>query len=122
MCVVLDKRSSFNAHEGGIEFSYIAVPGVTFRRSRKYPATTGIFPTFLAGDVFALAARPANVKKDLVIGASFFEIYSGKVYDLLNKKVRLRILEDKRKEVQIVGLAGERVQGVDDVLRLAHGA
>ena len=53
-----------------------------------------------------------------MVGASFFEIYSGKVYDLLNKKVRLRILEDKRKEVQIVGLSEESVRSVDDVLRL----
>ena len=72
--------------------------------------------------MFSLAAKPSNASKDLVVGASFFEIYSGKVYDLLNRKVRLRILEDKRKEVQIVGLAEERVQCVEDVLRLIeHG-
>ena len=77
---------------------------------------------FPAADVFSLLAKPANVNKDLVVGASFFEIYSGKVYDLLNKKVRLRILEDKHSQVQIVGLAEERVHGVDDVLRLIeHG-
>lgn len=53
-----------------------------------------------------------------MVSSSFFEIYSGKVYDLLNKKERLRILEDKKQQVQIVGLQEEVVEGVDDVLRL----
>ena len=73
---------------------------------------------FSAADVFALNSSPANSHKDLTINASFFEIYSGKVFDLLNKKERLRILEDKRQQVQIVGLAEEKVGNVDDVLRL----
>ena len=46
-------------------------------------------------------ALPENAKKDLTVNASFFEIYSGKVYDLLNKKVRLRILEDAKQQVQV---------------------
>ena len=75
-------------------------------------------PLPLAADIFSLNSAPANAQKNLTINASFFEIYSGKVYDLLNKKVRLRILEDKKQQVQIVGLAEERVEGVDDVLRL----
>ena len=54
-----------------------------------------------AADVFRLNALPENTKKDLTVSASFFEIYSGKVYDLLNKKVRLRILEDAKQQVQV---------------------
>ena len=54
-----------------------------------------------AADVFRLNALPDNAKKDLTVSASFFEIYSGKVYDLLNKKVRLRILEDAKQQVQV---------------------
>ena len=54
-----------------------------------------------AADVFRLNALPENAKKDLTVSASFFEIYSGKVYDLLNKKVRLRILEDAKQQVQV---------------------
>ena len=71
-----------------------------------------------AADIFALNSAPVNVKKNLIVSSSFFEIYSGKVYDLLNKKERLRILEDKKQQVQIVGLEEEVVEGVDDVLRL----
>ena len=40
------------------------------------------------------------------------------VYDLLNGKQRLRILEDGRQQVQVVGLTEEGVASVDDVLRL----
>ena len=32
---------------------------------------------------------------------SFFEIYSGKCYDLLNNKNPLQILEDKNNNIQI---------------------
>lgn len=55
--------------------------------------------------------------------AAFFEIYSGKVYDLLNKKAKLRVLEDAKNQVQVVGLRHEPVHSVEDVLRLLkHGA
>ena len=50
--------------------------------------------------------------------ASFFEIYSGKVFDLLNQKSKLRVLEDARQQVQIVGLQERPVESVDDVLKL----
>jgi kinesin family protein 2/24 len=79
--------------------------------------------------VYALAARDifklihSKYKKaDLVVGCSFFEIYSGKVFDLLNKKQKLRVLEDGKQQVQVVGLCEEAVHGADDVLRLIqHG-
>ena len=58
-----------------------------------------------AADIFRLNSRPENAKKDLTISASFFEIYSGKVYDLINKKVRLRILEDAKQQVQVMPVA-----------------
>lgn len=40
------------------------------------------------------------------------------VFDLLNKKTRLRILEDARHEVQVVGLKEEPVYDLSDVLSL----
>lgn len=63
-------------------------------------------------------STPINAKKKLSVYATFFEIYGGKVFDLLNKKERLRILEDQKQQVQIVGLVEEEVRGVEDVLRL----
>ncbi len=46
-------------------------------------------------------SQPLNAKKGLIVSASFFEIYSGKVFDLLNAKARLRILEDAKQQVQV---------------------
>lgn len=54
-----------------------------------------------ASDVFRLISQPANAKKGLAVFASFFEIYSGKVFDLLNSSTRLRILEDGKQQVQV---------------------
>lgn len=48
----------------------------------------------------------ASKKKDLKIKfyVSFFEIYGGRLYDLLNNKNKLQVLEDKNHKVQIFGL------------------
>jgi kinesin family protein 2/24 len=40
----------------------------------------------------------------LQIHVSFFEIYGGKVFDLLNGRTQLRCLEDSNHVVQVVGL------------------
>ncbi|XP_075679256.1 kinesin-like protein KIF2A isoform X2 [Dermatophagoides pteronyssinus] len=76
--------------------------------------------------IYALAARDVFIQlrlakmqgEDLFVSASFFEIYSGKVFDLLNGKQKLRVLEDAKGQVQIVGLCERRVDSVDDVLKL----
>lgn len=45
------------------------------------------------------------------------------VFDLLNNKLKLRVLEDGKAQVQIVGLKEEVVQNADQVLKLLnHGA
>ncbi|VDP98753.1 unnamed protein product [Trichobilharzia regenti] len=77
---------------------------------------------FTAADVFNLNATVYK-HENLRIDAAFFEIYSGKVFDLLNKKAKLRVLEDAKGQVQIVGLREEEVNSVDCVLKLLqHGA
>lgn len=44
------------------------------------------------------------------------------VFDLLNNKQKLRVLEDGKQQVQVVGLKEEDIQRVEDVLRLIqHG-
>ncbi|XP_033103671.1 kinesin-like protein KIF2A isoform X2 [Anneissia japonica] len=88
---------------------------------KKQDVTKGIY-ALSAHDVFKLLQKPENRKKDLVVGCSFFEIYSGKVFDLLNKKSKLRVLEDGKQIVQVVGLKEEPVNNVDSVLKLiGHG-
>uniref|UniRef100_A0A1L8E5J1 Kinesin-like protein n=1 Tax=Nyssomyia neivai TaxID=330878 RepID=A0A1L8E5J1_9DIPT len=73
-------------------------------------------------DVFSQLKSPRYSHLRLVVSASFFEIYSGKVFDLLADKQRLRVLEDGKQQVQVVGLTEKVVDGVDQVLKLIqHG-
>lgn len=48
----------------------------------------------------------------------FLEIYSGNVFDLLNRKAKLRVLEDGKWQDQVVGLQEQEVKCVDHVLKL----
>jgi len=53
---------------------------------------------------------------------TFFEIYCGKVYDLLNNKKKLRVLEDHKNQVQVVDIREQPLNSVEDVLSLiAYG-
>jgi kinesin family member 2/24 len=53
---------------------------------------------------------------------TFFEIYCTKVFDLFNDKKRLRVLEDHKNLVQVVGKKEERVETVEQVMSLIrHG-
>lgn len=71
-----------------------------------------------AGDVFKLVNSPKYRQQKLAVSSSFFEIYSGKVFDLLNNKAKLRILEDGKQQVQVVGLTEIAVNSTEDVLKL----
>lgn len=75
-----------------------------------------------AKDVFKFLHSPKYNLLNLIVSASFFEIYSGKVFDLLADKAKLRVLEDGKQVVQIVGLTEKVVDSVDEVLKLIqHG-
>lgn len=75
-----------------------------------------------ARDVFTYLKSPKYKPLNLIVSASFFEIYSGKVFDLLADKAKLRVLEDGKQQVQIVGLTEKVVDTVDEVLKLIqHG-
>lgn len=82
---------------------------------------TGIY-ALAAKDVFALLRSQKYRHLNLTVSASFFEIYSGKVFDLLSEKNKLRVLEDGKQQVQIVGLTERVVDSVEEVLKLIqHG-
>ncbi|KYQ47963.1 Kinesin-like protein Klp10A [Trachymyrmex zeteki] len=81
----------------------------------------GIY-AMVAKDVFKCLKLAKYRPLNLVISASFFEIYSGKVFDLLADKEKLRVLEDGKQQVQIVGLTEKFVETCDEVLKLIqHG-
>jgi kinesin family protein 2/24 len=71
-----------------------------------------------SADVFKLTNSPKYRHLNLIVSSSFFEIYSGKVFDLLNNKAKLRILEDGKQQVQVVGLTEKVVCTTDEVLKL----
>ncbi|XP_006832476.1 PREDICTED: kinesin-like protein KIF2B-like [Chrysochloris asiatica] len=79
----------------------------------------GIY-ALVAQDVFSLLRNPAYGKLDLKVYGTFFEIYGGKVYDLLNWKKKLQVLEDGNQQTQVVGLREQEVCCVEDVLNLVE--
>lgn len=50
--------------------------------------------------------------------ASFFEIYCGNLYDLLNNRNRLHAREDAQKRVCIGGLVERRVSTAQEIMEL----
>ncbi|XP_075688687.1 kinesin-like protein KIF2C isoform X3 [Rhinoderma darwinii] len=79
--------------------------------------TKGIY-AFASRDVFLLLSQPRYKDLDLQVFATFFEIYNGKVFDLLNKKAKLRVLEDAKQQVQVVGLVENEVTCEEDVFKM----
>lgn len=49
---------------------------------------------------------------------SMYEIYGGKVYDLLNEHHELKLREDKTNTIQIAGLKEQFVDNDDQILDL----
>lgn len=88
-------------------------------QGKTQDSSKGIY-ALVARDVFKMLRSPKYRNEHLVVFASFFEIYSGKVFDLLNEKSKLRVLEDAHQQVQIVGLREESVDSVEDVLNLIN--
>ena len=77
-------------------------------------------PQFPCSNRYLNSAKYKNLK--LQVSCSYFEIYSGKVFDLLSGKSKLRVLEDGKQQVVVVGLQEKVVDCVEDVLKLInHG-
>lgn len=55
---------------------------------------------------------------DLVLQVSFYEIYCGKLFDLLNKRELLHCREDGKQKVNIVGITETTVESVDDIMNV----
>ncbi|XP_071983650.1 kinesin-like protein KIF2C isoform X4 [Engystomops pustulosus] len=79
--------------------------------------SSGIY-AFASRDVFLLLSQPRYQDLDLEVFVTFFEIYNGKVFDLLNKKAKLRVLEDAKQQVQVVGLVEKEVTCAEDVFKM----
>ncbi|NXQ73999.1 KIF2C protein, partial [Quiscalus mexicanus] len=84
---------------------------------RGQNASRGIY-AFASQDVFLLLNQPRYRNQNLEVYVTFFEIYNGKVFDLLNKKAKLRVLEDGKQQVQVVGLQEKPVSCAEDVIKM----
>nr|6B0I_K Chain K, Kinesin-like protein Klp10A [Drosophila melanogaster]6B0L_K Chain K, Kinesin-like protein Klp10A [Drosophila melanogaster] len=109
-CFAYGQTGSGKTHTMGGEFN-----------GKVQDCKNGIY-AMAAKDVFVTLNMPRYRAMNLVVSASFFEIYSGKVFDLLSDKQKLRVLEDGKQQVQVVGLTEKVVDGVEEVLKLIqHG-
>ena len=57
-----------------------------------------------------------QILPESLLKVSFYEIYGGNCYDLLNEKAKVQILEDKNNNVVIQGLVEEEVHNENDLL------
>ncbi|XP_047660884.1 kinesin-like protein KIF2A isoform X3 [Tachysurus fulvidraco] len=105
-CFAYGQTGSGKTHTMGGDFS-----------GKNQDCAKGIY-ALAARDVFLMLKKPNYKKLDLQVFATFFEIYSGKVFDLLNRKAKLRVLEDGKQQVQVVGLQEREVHCTEDVLKL----
>ncbi|XP_066232224.1 kinesin-like protein KIF2C [Saccopteryx leptura] len=80
-------------------------------------ASRGIY-AMASKDVFLLKNQPRYRNLGLEVYVTFFEIYNGKLFDLLNKKAKLRVLEDGKQQVQVLGLQEHPVNSADDVIKM----
>ena len=68
----------------------------------------------LAGyDIFNILQNEPKFHNFKVL-ASFYEIYCGKLFDLLNNKNKLEIREDKNHDINIVGLSETQFTNLND--------
>uniref|UniRef100_A0A1A8NIS5 Kinesin-like protein n=1 Tax=Nothobranchius pienaari TaxID=704102 RepID=A0A1A8NIS5_9TELE len=105
-CFAYGQTGSGKTHTMGGDFS-----------GKNQDCSKGIY-ALAARDVFLMLKKPNYKKLELQVYATFFEIYSGKVFDLLNRKAKLRVLEDGKQQVQVVGLQEKEVRCTEDVLKL----
>ncbi|XP_034490738.1 kinesin-like protein Klp10A isoform X2 [Drosophila innubila] len=109
-CFAYGQTGSGKTHTMGGEFN-----------GKVQDCKNGIY-AMAAKDVFVTLNGQRYRSLNLVVSASFFEIYSGKVFDLLADKQKLRVLEDGKQQVQVVGLTEKVVDSVEEVLKLIqHG-
>uniref|UniRef100_A0AAQ5X0Z2 Kinesin-like protein n=1 Tax=Amphiprion ocellaris TaxID=80972 RepID=A0AAQ5X0Z2_AMPOC len=105
-CFAYGQTGSGKTHTMGGDFT-----------GRQQNSAKGIY-ALAAQDVFTYLNHRRYAHLELSAYVSFFEIYNGKVYDLLNKKAKLRVLEDDRQQVQVVGLEEIYVSTAEDVIKM----
>lgn len=104
-CFAYGQTGSGKTHTMGGEFK---------GKTQKFQ--NGIYG-LVAADIFNMKEREYK-NENFIVTVSFFEIYGTKVFDLLYKKTLLRVLEDGKGIVQVVGLTEKSVFNVQEILNL----
>jgi kinesin family member 2/24 len=73
---------------------------------------------FAVQELYQLAGQTAGGA--CTFQMSFFEIYGGKVMDLLNGKKKLQILEDKFQRIQVQGLEEKEARSGQEMLDIIN--
>lgn len=77
----------------------------------------------VAEDIFHLLKNQNGPNlEDTMVLVSFFEIYGGRIQDLLNKRERLKVLEDGKGEVVVTGLREFEAGSPEDLLEYIESA
>ncbi|KAJ3417584.1 Kinesin-like protein kif2a [Chytridiales sp. JEL 0842] len=79
---------------------------------------TGIYE-YACRDMISKLHSAENVAKSYKLRVCFFEIYGPRIHDLLARKAKLQLLEDRYGNVQIQGLREVDVYTLEDLLELA---
>ncbi|KPI87209.1 putative MCAK-like kinesin [Leptomonas seymouri] len=65
--------------------------------------------------LYGLAVTELLTMTQSSMAASFYEVYGSKLYDLLNDRAEVKMLQDEYQNVHIVGISEQPVRSVDDV-------
>lgn len=94
--------------------------GVPQNGSQNNSSSTNIGMYMLAGyDIFQILTNEDKFK-DFKILVSFYEIYCDKLFDLLNKKNKLETREDKKHNINIVGLSENTVASLNELMSIIN--
>ena len=88
-CFAYGQTGSGKTHTMGGEF-----------KGKSQDCRNGIY-ALATQDVFHLLDSNKHADKNLVVSCSYFEIYGGKVFDLLSGKSKLKVMEDGKQQVAI---------------------
>ena len=87
--------------------------GINAGNSTNEECNLGLY-YMAALDVFELASRPEY--SHINVGASLFEIYGGKLFDLLNERKPVKCLENHRGKVCFPGLSEHPVSNANELM------
>ena len=88
-CFAYGQTGSGKTHTMGGEF-----------KGKNQDCSNGIY-ALATRDVFQLLYSSKHADKNLVVSCSYFEIYGGKVFDLLSGKSKLKVMEDGKQQVNL---------------------